>query len=100
MISRADKSLYASGKKSESTNCRGVSASALSIQYGGDLRAAAAALRFPSVPALQIHFYPAMACRKFSRPLASVVSRSAISARRLSISRHAASRYGLVFNTG
>jgi len=35
------------------SNCTGVSASALSIQYGGTLGAAAAALGFPSVQALQ-----------------------------------------------
>jgi hypothetical protein len=35
------------------SNCQGVSDSALSIQYGGDLGAAAAALGYPSVKALQ-----------------------------------------------
>jgi YVTN family beta-propeller protein len=35
------------------SNCHGVSISALSIQYGGDLRAAATALGFPNVRALQ-----------------------------------------------
>jgi hypothetical protein len=35
------------------SNCHGVSTSALSIQYGGDLSAAAKALGFPSVQALQ-----------------------------------------------
>jgi len=35
------------------SNCHGVSVSALSIQFGGDLSAAAKALGFPSVQALQ-----------------------------------------------
>jgi len=35
------------------SNCVAVSVSAISIQFGGDLGAAAAALGFPSVPALQ-----------------------------------------------
>ena len=36
------------------SNCQGVSDSALSIQFGGDLGAAATALGFANVPALHL----------------------------------------------